>query len=235
MVFPWSGADAHDHYFVTTRDRLDAAPAIGIAARAALEACQIGVDDVARFDLYSCFPAAVQLAMGALGLGGRAAGDDRALTVTGGLGFAGGPANNYPTHAVAGMVEACRADPGSFGLVHALGWYATKHSIGVYGTEPPPHGFKRVDPAVTQTAVDATPPREVAGPFEGSATVEATSVVFERDGTPAVAVISLLTDDGRRLLANSRTADVMTSMTEEAWEGRTVHISTDGTINTLAG
>ena len=54
-------------------------------------------------------------------------GDDRPLTVTGGLGFAGGPVNNYPTHAIARMVEACRADPGSFGLTTALGWYATKH------------------------------------------------------------------------------------------------------------
>jgi acetyl-CoA C-acetyltransferase len=234
LVFPWSGADAHDHYFVTTRDRLDAAPAIGIAARAALDACEVGIDDIARFDLYSCFPAAVELAMNALGLGGTAAGDDRPLTVTGGLGFAGGPANNYPTHAIARMVEACRADPGSLGLVHALGWYATKHSVGLYGTEPPERGFARVPPEVTQRQVDADPPRPVAGAFGGNATVEATSVVFERDGTPAVAVLSLLTDDGRRLLANSRAGDAMTSMTTEAWEGRSVRITTDGTVNTLA-
>jgi acetyl-CoA C-acetyltransferase len=233
MVFPWSGADAHDHYFVTTRDRLDAAPAIGIAARAALDACGVGTDDVARFDLYSCFPAAVQLAMGAIGLGGSAAGDDRPLTVTGGLGFAGGPANNYPTHAIARMVEACRADPGSLGLVHALGWYATKHSIGVYATTPPPQGFVRIDPTVTQAAVDATASREVAGAFDGPATIEATSVVLERDGTPSIAVVSLLADDGRRLLANTSDADAMQSMTREPWEGRRVRTTTDGTVNTL--
>ena len=233
MVFPWSGADAHDHYFVTTRDRLDAAPAIGIAARAALDACGVGIDDVARFDLYSCFPAAVELAMSALGLGGPAADDDRPLTVTGGLGFAGGPANNYPTHAIARMVEACRADPGSLGLVHALGWYATKHSVGLYGTEPPARGFVRVPPEVTQRQVDADPPRPVAGTFAGDAIVEATSVVFERDGAPAVAVLSLLTDDGRRILANTRDTDAMTSMTTEAWEGRRVRITNDGTVNSL--
>ena len=56
--------------------------------------------------------------------------------MTGGLTFAGGPGNNYGTHAVASMVQALRADPGSLGLVTGLGWYLTKHSVGVYGTEP---------------------------------------------------------------------------------------------------
>src|SRR4030095_11640717 len=112
-------------------------PAIGIAGAAALEAAGLGMDDIARFDLYSCFPAAVELAMKAYGLGGPEAGDDRALTLTGGLGFAGGPGNNYSTHAIAMAVDACRQDPGSLSLVTALGWYATKHSVGVYSTVPP--------------------------------------------------------------------------------------------------
>jgi acetyl-CoA C-acetyltransferase len=234
MVFPHAGADAHDHHFFTTRDRLDRSPAIGVAGRAALGACGLGVDDVTRFDLYSCFPAAVEIAMDALGLRGPIGGDARPLTVTGGLGFAGGPANNYPTHAIARMVEACREDPGSVGLVHALGWYATKHSIGVYGTDAPLQGYTHVPPDLTRAATDAAaPPRAVAGAFDGTATIEATSVIMERDGTPAVAVVSLLTGDGRRLLANTRDPAALTSMTREAWEGREARVTTDGTVNTL--
>ena len=56
MVFPVAGADAHDHYFVTERASLGASTAIGIAGRAALDAAGLTLDDVARFDLYSCFP-----------------------------------------------------------------------------------------------------------------------------------------------------------------------------------
>ena len=70
MVFLHAGADAHDHWFVTERAALAEAPAIGVATRAALAAADIGVDDIARFDLYSCFPAAVEMAMHALGLRG---------------------------------------------------------------------------------------------------------------------------------------------------------------------
>ncbi|MGH9034110.1 MAG: enoyl-CoA hydratase, partial [Acidimicrobiia bacterium] len=220
------------HFFFSERWSLAESPAIRIAAEAALGAAGAGVDDVARFDLYSCFPAAVQIAMKALGLP-RAAGDDRPLTVTGGLAFAGGPANDYPSHAIAAMVEACRRDPGSLGLVHALGWYVTKHSVGLYSTAPPARGFARVEPAATQAAVDALPGRELAGSYEGEATVEATAVAFERDGSPSMAIVSLLTPDGRRALANARDPGVMTAMTEEAWEGRTVRLRSDGASNVV--
>ena len=233
LVYPLAGADAHDHFFFSERWSLAESPAIRVAAGAALEAARTGVDDIARFDLYSCFPAAVQIAMHALGLTGARGDDDRPLTVTGGLAFAGGPANDYPTHAIAAMVEECRRDPGSVGLVHALGWYVTKHSLGLYSTTPPSDGFGRVDPATTQAEVDRLPGREVAGVYEGVATVEATSVAFERDGSPSVAIVSLLTADGRRALANAREPDVMTAMTEDAWEGRTVQLRSDGTSNVV--
>src|SRR6478672_1921942 len=182
MVFACAGADAHDHYYVTERASLGASTAIGIAGRAALDAAGIALDDVARFDLYSCFPSAVQLALASLGLAGPDGGDDRPITVTGGLAYAGGPGNNYVSHSIAAMVEACREDPGSVGMVTALGWYATKHSVGLYSSEPPAAGFRAVDPAETQHAVDVGPSREPAGLVDGDGTVEATSVAFDRDG-----------------------------------------------------
>jgi acetyl-CoA C-acetyltransferase len=234
MVFPRSGADAHDHRYWSERAQLDASPAIAAASRAALAAGGITVDDVSRFDLYSCFPSAVQVGAHELGLAVAGTGDDRPLTVTGGLGFAGGPANNYPTHAIAAMVEACRTDPGSVGYVSALGWYVTKHSIGCYSTAPPPDGFGRVDPLVTQRSVDAQPRRQAAGAYDGTMTVEATSVIYERDGVPSLGIVAGLTPDGRRALANTRDGDVMVSMTVEPWEGRTVPVVTDGSTNQVS-
>jgi acetyl-CoA C-acetyltransferase len=234
LVFPLAGASAHEHYFFSERATLDTSPAMGLAARATLDAIGITPDDVACFDLYSCFPAAVELSMGELGLGGPAAGDGRALTVTGGLGFAGGPANDYPTHAIARMVEACRADPGSVGLVHALGWYSTKHSVGCYSTTPRADGYAKVDEAAIQETADELPRREPAGTYEGRAIVEATSVTFERDGEPSVGLVSLITGDGRRALATAKDAGMLRSMTEHAWEGRTVGVTNDGTVNTVA-
>jgi acetyl-CoA C-acetyltransferase len=234
MVFPHAGADAHDHYFVTERADLGASTAIGVAGHAALDAAGIGLDDVARFDLYSCFPSAVQMALGSLGLAGPDGGDDRPITVTGGLSFAGGPGNDYVTHSIAAMVEACRREPGSVGLVTGLGWYATKHSVGVYSSEPPAEGFRAVDPAATQAAVDALPSREPAGVLDAGGTVEATSVAFDREGTPTMAIVSVLLPDGRRALANTTDPETMLAMCDEAWEGRAVGLRADGDVNVLA-
>jgi len=36
------------------------------------------------------------------------------------------------------MVQALRRHPGTLGLVTGLGWYLSKHSVGVYGTDPGP-------------------------------------------------------------------------------------------------
>ena len=234
MVFLHSGADGHDHFFITQRDSLADSPAIAATSDHALSAAGIGVDDIAHFDLYSCFPSAVQIAMRAMGLRGPAGGDLRPLTVTGGLGFAGGPVNNYTTHAIASMVSALRSDPGSFGLTTALGWFVTKHSAGVWSTTPPAAGYKRVPESHTQSRIDELPSRDPAGLVDGKITIEATSVLAERDGSLSMAIIAGLTGDGRRALANTRDGAVLQSLTEEPWEGRRVRVTNNGETNTLA-
>jgi acetyl-CoA C-acetyltransferase len=226
IVFLHSASTAHDHYFVTERRSLAASPAINAAVRAAVGAAAIAIDDVAHFDLYSCFPSAVQIAAREIGI----ADDSRPLTVTGGLGFAGGPVNNYPTHAIAAMVDVLRGDRDGFGLTTALGWYVTKHAVGVWSARPPEQPFTALD---VQAEVDALPSRAPAGLIEAEATVEATAVSVERDGTPTLGNVSALTADGRRALMNTRDPDVLTDMTVDAWEGKTVRVTNDGTTNTL--
>jgi acetyl-CoA C-acetyltransferase len=227
MVFVHGAAEAHDHWFVTERQSLAASPAIAATTAGAFSAAGVGIDDVAHIDLYSCFPSAVQVARDELGLRPD---DPRPLTVTGGLGFAGGPVNNYPTHAVARMVEVLRNDPDALGLTTALGWYISKHAATVWSARPPAQPF-----AVRheQERVDALPRREPAGLVDGTAMIEATSVSFERDGSPSVAIVTALLDDGKRAIANVRDLDSLAEMVVEPWEGRRVKITNDGTTNTI--
>ena len=67
-VFPLSGADGNDHWYISNRAELHRSPAIRLAGAAALELAGLGIDDVALVDLYSCFPAVVQMAARELGL-----------------------------------------------------------------------------------------------------------------------------------------------------------------------
>ena len=57
--------------------------------------------------------------------------------------------------------------------------------------------------------------------------------MFDRDGAPEIAIISALTPDGRRALANSRDADALGSMVDDGWEGRTVELRAEGDTNLL--
>jgi acetyl-CoA C-acetyltransferase len=194
-IYPHAGTDAHDTSSIAERDELHRSPAIRIGGARALELAGLGIDDVDYVDLYSCFPSAVQVAAAELGLSA----DDpaRPLTVTGGLTFAGGPWSNYVMHSIATTAELLVANPGRRALVTANGGYLTKHSFGVYSTEPPTE-FRWED---VQSAVDREPTRDALVQWEGVGTIEAWTTPFDREGQPEKAFVAVRTPDGSRALA----------------------------------
>jgi acetyl-CoA C-acetyltransferase len=193
-VFPWAGAHARDEWFVSHRADLTSSPAIRACAAALREHTGLAASDFAHVDLYSCFPSAVEISANELGLPLA-----RQLTVTGGLTFAGGPANNYSGHSIATMVGILRADAGSVGLTSAVGWYLSKHAFGVYSTTEPPALYRDLEPGV-----DSPAPRTGTAHYRGPATVEAYTVNFDGDAAESV-VLSAIAEDGTRALA--RTTD----------------------------
>ena len=232
-VFPLAGADAHDHWFISERPELHRSPAIRLAGAAALEQARLGIDDIAFVDLYSCFPVVVQMAAHELGL---AVDDpDRPLTLTGGLTFGGGPGNNYTSHGIARAVGALRSTPGSAALVSGLGWYATKHSLGVYASRPPVPGddgsfaWQNVQPAV-----DALPRCEVDPDASGAVRIETYTVTFDRDGAPERGILVCRTADGSRAWGNVSDAEALALLCAEEGIGRPGDLAADGTL-TLTG
>jgi acetyl-CoA C-acetyltransferase len=225
-VFPLSGADANDHWFISDRPELHRSPAIRLAGAAALELAGVGVDDLAAVDLYSCFPAVVQMAAAELGL--PLDDPERPLTLTGGLTFGGGPGNNYSSHGIARCVEALRTNPGSIGLVSALGWYATKHALGVYASRPPgPGGFAWRD---VQPEVDALPRCTVDPEASGSVRIETYTVTFDREGSPELGIVVGRTPDGRRAWGNVTDRDTLAQLCVEEGIGRTGTLAPGGAL-----
>jgi acetyl-CoA C-acetyltransferase len=222
-VFPLSGADAHDHWFLSHRADLRSSPAIRLAGTSALRLAGLGIDDIAHIDLYSCFPCAVEIGADELGLSIDDAA--RPLTVTGGLGFAGGPGNNYVSHSIATMAGALRRDPGSVGLVTGLGWYVTKHAVGVWSTTPPRHGFRFDNP---QDDVDALPQRTPLSDFEGDATVETYTVIHGRDGEPERAIVALLTKEDARVWGTLTDLDTLGELETDEGCGRPARVDAEG-------
>ena len=223
-VFIHAGTDCHEHKYVSNRWTFASTPAVELGGRTALELAGKTIADIDIVDLYSCFPSAVQLGAQSLGLS-----LDRQLTRTGGLPFAGGPWNNYVMHAIAATMDDLRAAPGTTGLVWANGGYTTKHAFGVYSTDPPANGFQYAYP---QEAIDAMPHREVATAAEaaGPATIEAYSVMHDRDGNPEIANVACLLGDGRRAWGRTDDRQLAAAMCVGEWVGRPATLAPDGTL-----
>ena len=198
-VFLHGCADGHDHWYVSERVELHASPAIRSASRQALAMAGKRLDEIAVFDLYSCFASAVQIGCQEIGL---AEDDPRGLTITGGLPFFGGPGNNYVTHSISEMLRRLRARPGAFGLVTANGNYVTKHSFGVYSTTAPAGPWRREAPSLLQARLDALPKAPFAETPHGAATVETYTVMHGKAGPEFAVVFGRLTATGQRFIAN---------------------------------
>lgn len=227
-VFPYAGTDAHDTYLIGERAEFDRSPAIRIAGGRALELAGKGIDEIDLVDVYSCFPSAVQVAARELGLPLHDA--DRPLTVTGGLTFAGGPWNNYVTHSIATMAEHLAASPGAVGLVTANGGYLTKHSFGVYGTEPPTGEFRWED---VQSEVDAEPTRVAEDVWEGVGIVETWTTPVSRDGAAEKVFLAVRTPADTRALAVITNASDAETSTREDIAGVKVMVDAEGNATLL--
>lgn len=220
-VFPWAGTDAHDTYAVSNRRDLHSSPAIVEAGKKLFSLAGVSPDDVDHIDLYSCFPSAVQVGAESLGFG-----EDRVLTQTGGLTFAGGPLNNYVTHSIATMIDVLRRDAGSIGLVSANGGFLTKHAIGLYSTEPPPKGHEAAD---VQDKVDQVPVTPVAEDHTGAVTIEAYTVMHNVDG-PELGLCALRTAQGARTWGRVTDVAAATAMTTEEAIGQSGDLDGEGTV-----
>lgn len=234
-VFLHAGTEAIDHWNVSNRVDLCSSPALRTAGRDAFALAGITPDDIAHIDLYSCFPAAVQIGAIELGLipatdtagtGWGGVGATRPLTVTGGMTFAGGPLNNYPTHGLATMVETLRNDPGSLGLCTANGGYTTEHAVLIASTTPPAAGaYRHSNP---QAEVDALPSVVCDDTYVGEVTVESATVVFE--DVASHALISTRTPDGHRSWGQSTDADLMNAAMTTELVGTRAYRSSDATV-----
>jgi acetyl-CoA C-acetyltransferase len=151
LVFLHGSGDSHDSQLVPLRRSFAESPSMRAAYAEAFRSSGMDldraadVDKIACFDIYSCFPVAVEQACKCLGL--DAVGETNSpssvavdrLTTTGGLPYHGGPGSNYSCHGLCGLVEKLRTPSfrGRLGMLCANGGILTEHACGVYSTQPP--------------------------------------------------------------------------------------------------
>jgi acetyl-CoA C-acetyltransferase len=206
-VYLHGHADMEEQSLLVRPD-LGHSPSAVAAVQEALAVAGLGLDDIATFDLYSCFAVPVFNICDGVGL---ATDDPRGLTLTGGLPFFGGAGNNYSMHAIAETVAQCRSAPGQFGLVGANGGILSKYSVGIYSAAPAEWKPDRSAELQAQVAQASTVP--VTEHADGPGTVE-TYTVRRDAGRPTGIVIGRLDADDSRFLATTEDDDLIALLTD---------------------
>ncbi|MBU2547865.1 MAG: acetyl-CoA acetyltransferase, partial [Proteobacteria bacterium] len=200
-VYWWGGGDAEENpWFVSERPDFHSCPAMKFSADKALDAAGLTIQEVDYFDLYSCFHIAVQLAREEMGLGDA---DERPLTVTGGLPYAGQSGSNCGMDSIVSMIAKLRQTPGTKGMVTGNGWYLTKQATGIFGAEAgeaPPRLFPDREDAPSRQAAEL-----VQDAWEGRGVIETYTVAHDRNGEPNRGLLIGRLEDGRRFIANTPT------------------------------
>ena len=230
-VYWWGGHNAAEEaWFASTRPNFAECPAMKDSSVGALSRAGVGVDDIALFDFYSCFPVAVRMACAMLGIDEL---DPRPFTVTGGLPYAGGPGAAYTMNSLAAMVERLRQDDRSIGLVTGNGFFLTKHAAAVLSARPKQGGWDQPDgppPSALMETTPAIPDEQAAGPGR----IEAYTVMHDRDGQPASGYVCGRLGgngaEGRRFLANTpEDPDLLRALLASESVGRTGRVRHDET------
>lgn len=185
------------NHMATVSARADLSHCIGAdtAGEAALDAAGLTIDQVDLLELYSCFPIAASSYVEALRVT-----MPRALTITGGMPFAGGPFNNYVLQARCRAAELLRAQRQGTALVSSVSGMLTKPGFGLWSAKPGPRGFVEADVSAAVAAQSTTVP--VLDTHTGSAAIAGYTVLYGRAQRPrAVALVD--TPTGARVLTSS--------------------------------
>ena len=138
-------------------------------------------------------------------------------------------------HAIATMMIKLRQTDNSStnSFIWANGGYATKHSFGIYSTTPSENGFRHGSP---QATIDKLAKRELAtteqaaSSSSGKATIEAFTVMHDRDGQPETAIAATLLKDSRRAWATSSDPQVAKALCADEWVGQQVTLDSTGKL-----
>jgi len=224
-------ADVQDT-FLLERPSIRKSLALEKALLGALSNAGKSSDDIAHFDLYSCFPIVVSESRFILNIDKK---DPRPLSQTGGLPYFGGPGNNYSMHGIVSLTQTLRSDPSSFGLILANGGWISKTSVGIYSTTPVDN-WESQDSADLQAQVNSEPTRAAELKPNGKATLISYTAHYFNGFPVKTIIIGELKKSKKRFYATLPVEDIETAQLVSKGDcvGKTIYVEHDPKGNRFA-
>jgi len=218
-VYPLASSETNHMIAAIQRPNLIKPIGLQLAADYILEICDQNNIKPNAFELYSCFPVAVQMFAEALQLK-----NNENFTVTGGMSFAGGPLNSYMIQSTVKMLANIRNVPSTVGLITGVSGMMTKQAFALWAKDPLIN-FSSKD--VTASAAAAEKPVALSKIKEGSGVIIGYTVLPKNHTNIKKAVIYIEDTNGDRKVLISYDEVILDKMGEEEWVGKSINFKDD--------
>ncbi len=217
-IYPLASSENNTMLAVAERPEIHRSIGAEHSAEELLNYTQVNPNDITYMDLYSCFPAAVEIYADAIGVS-----DKSKFSCTGGMPFAGGPLNNYALQAACRVFELLDqdSDPNAIGLTSSVSGLITKQAFGLWSKSKPAQAYKWID--VSETVKAQEKPLTVIGGYHGEAVIVGYTVTYHaNEPQRAIAICDL--PDGKRTVSYSEDITVMQKLEADEYCGISVTI-----------
>ena len=215
-VYPLVSSETNHMIGVIQRPDLTSPVGLKLATKYLIETAAKHNIKPTFYELYSCFPVAVQLFSEALNIP-----ENIDKTITGGMPFAGGPLNNYMLHATAQMLMRIRKNNSEVGLITGVSGMMTKQALAIWGKNPA-MDFESKD--VTKEAEKLELPVPMSKLSSGEGKVIGCTALYEKN-MPSKAVFYAEDSQGHRLVLTSTMSEIIKQVEAEECVGLKINFS----------
>ena len=215
-VYPLASSENNHMISTLQRPNLIQSEGMQLAANFILGICSKYNIKPDLYDLYSCFPVAVQMFAKSLKLE-----DINDKTITGAMPFAGGPLNSYVLHSTAKLIEKLREN-NNVGIVTGVSGMMTKQSYALWSKNPL-IDFKYKD--CTHKAKEIELPVKLSDQKSGSGKIIGYTILVKNNINKAIIFVD--TDDKKRKLITSSNETVINEMQNTEWVGKRINFKED--------
>ena len=212
-VYPLISSETNHMIGVIQRPDITYPIGLQLASNFLLETARKNKIYPSLYELYSCFPVAVQLFSESLNVP-----ENTDKTITGGMPFAGGPLNNYMLHATAQMLMKIRKNTNEIGLITGVSGMMTKQALAIWGKEPV-MDFESMD--VTAEAEKLEIPVPMSDLKQGNAKIIGCTTLYEKIN-PSKAVFYAEDSQVHRLVLTSTDNEIINKVEEEEFVGKKI-------------
>ena len=212
-IYPLASSETNHMIAPIQRPKLAQSTGLDLAAKFIKNICDEHKIHPNIYDLYSCFPVAVQMFADSLNLSSEAV-----KTVTGGMPFAGGPLNNYMIHSTVKMLSEIRNNHANIGLVTGVSGMMTKQAFALWAKEPL---IPFVSKDVTEEAASIEHPVGMSTQTNGIAIVLGYTIFKDADKNMKVVIYGEDSQKKRKVLI-SIDKEVIKDMGEKEWVGKKI-------------